>query len=571
MKTYNRLKGAPKPHVIENLRELLQSAADRFESNPVYTYKVGDKWVDMSYREYFERVCDVGTALEALGIVGERFAIIGDTHPYWMVGFEAVINSGGIVVPLDRDLQLEEAVGFMNIADCTNVIYTGKFNKKFTAMTDKLPKIKHFIAIDDEGEDSSLAPGKVISMSALVKMGAEERAKGNNNFLTRPIDMEKLAAILFTSGTTGTSKGVMLNQRNFTAATNCSDQSMSFDSRQVYLSVLPVHHTYELTCAQHGIINLGSHIYINDNLRHFMRNINEAKPDTLVLVPLFCETFYKKIWEGIRKRGLEKKVRTVMAVSDALLKVGIDLRETFFKEIKKEFGGRLRNIVVGGAPLDPKIIKDFYSMGIDVFEGYGITECSPLVAVNRAGAVNFESAGQPCEGVQVKIDPIEGDTEGEILVKGDNVMMGYYNNPEATAAVFTEDGFFRTGDIGHIDRDNYIYITGRKKNVIILSNGKNIYPEELESHFKLNYIKELVVIGRPNHKGEPVLTLIAYPDPDWEENKGMSSDEILTRLKEDVNAVNRDLPPYKHINSVELRDTEFEKNASKKIKRFLIR
>jgi len=311
-------------------------------------------------------------------------------------------------------------------------------------------------------------------------------------------------------------------------------------------------------------------VFINDSIKYVMRNFAYFKPNTLVLVPLFVETMYKKIWDEINKKGMTKKVKLGMKASNALLALGIDKRKEIFSQILDAFGGNLTSIVCGGAPLSPQLIKDFYSFGITILEGYGITECAPLVAVNSPGKIRFHSVGQPVYGCEVKIDKADDEEAGEILVKGGNVMMGYYKNPEATAEVFTEDGFFRTGDIGYMDKDNYIYITGRKKNVIILSNGKNVFPEEIEERLSdVEIISECVVIGRKNENGDIVITAIAVPN--MEKLEGKSEEEVYDAVKAAINEANRHLPSFKQVHEIEIRYEEFEKTTSRKIKRYAIK
>ena len=289
-----------------------------------------------------------------------------------------------------------------------------------------------------------------------------------------------------------------------------------------------------------------------------------------MLVPLFVETMHKKIWAEIKKKGIEKQVKVAIGFNNAFLFCGIDIRKKMFKEIIDSFGGNLKSIVCGGAPLSPQLIKDFYAFGITVLEGYGITECAPLVAVNSPGKVRFHSVGQPVYGCTVKIDKDENDETGEILVKGENVMMGYYKNPEATKEVFTEDGWFRTGDIGYMDKDGYIYITGRKKNVIILSNGKNVFPEEIEEYLApIDIIEECVVMARENEKGELTITAITVPNMALLEGK--NDEEITELIKARIDAVNKKLPTYKQIHRIELRHEPFERTTSKKIQRFKIK
>jgi long-chain acyl-CoA synthetase len=293
----------------------------------------------------------------------------------------------------------------------------------------------------------------------------------------------------------------------------------------------------------------------------------------MVLVPLFVDTMAKKIWDEIEKKGKTKTVKTAIKLSNALRKIGIDIRGKLFKDVIAAFGGRVSGIICGGAPLNPEHIKTFDNFGVSIWQGYGITECSPLVAVNPSNMYmkKIASVGYPISANTVKIDEVGEDGYGEILVKGDNVMLGYLDDEEATKEVMTEDGYFRTGDIGYLDGDGYIYITGRKKNVIILSNGKNIYPEEIEEYlYKIDSVKECVVIGRAeSDNSEMRLTAVIHPDFDKFPNK--SIEEIDGEIKKSVTQMNKQLPAFKHINSVELRDTEFEKTTSKKIIRYKVK
>jgi long-chain acyl-CoA synthetase len=288
-----------------------------------------------------------------------------------------------------------------------------------------------------------------------------------------------------------------------------------------------------------------------------------------MLVPLFLETMHKKIWDEVRKKGMEKQLRALMKMNRALLAVRLDARNKIFGQVRAAFGGNLKSIVCGGAPLSPELIKDFYAFGITVLEGYGITECAPLVSVNSPGKIKFRSVGTPVKGCQVKIDKNPEDETGEILVKGDNVMMGYYKNEEATAEVFTEDGWFRTGDIGYMDDDGYIFITGRKKNVIILSNGKNVFPEELEEYLAtIPCILESVVLARKNDAGEQTITAIVVPNEELMEGK--SKDEVYTEIKDAIQKINAKLPSFKQIRKIEVKNEKFERTTSKKIQRFKV-
>lgn len=558
------------PKTVTDLLQLVRTGAECFGEKDIYVYQENKQEKHLSYRENYERVLWFGTALCHYDLAGKKIAVVGDTHPSYMTAFFATIASNSTIVPLDKDLNDDALIDFMNIAEVSAVIYTASFNRRLINYADRLPTVKYFIPIIDEGEDC--AKDNVIAFNELLATGRRLYEDGNTSFTDIEPDLDHLAAILFTSGTTGTSKGVMLTHRNFVAATNGSDQSMTqFNRKNVFVDCLPMNHSYEITCGQLAIQNLGATMVINDSIKNVLRNFVKYKPNALMLVPLYVETMYKKIWSEIDKKGMKKKVRTAMKISDALLKVGIDMREKFFSQITGALGGNLKIIVVGGAPMRPEIISDFRSFGIYILEGYGITECSPLVAVNRLGSERPHSVGPAVECCQVRIDKQPDEETGEIVVKGENVMVGYYNNPEATAAVFTDDGWFRTGDIGYMDKDGYIYITGRKKNVIILSNGKNVFPEEIEEHLsdRSDVIGESVVLGRPNASGETVITAVIYPNPDFSKDK--TKEEVEAAVKEAVTEVNKSLPVYKQVRDTELRDTEFEKTTTRKIKRFLVR
>lgn len=558
------------PKTVTDLLQLVRTGAECFGEKDIYVYQENKQEKHLSYRENYERVLWFGTALCHYDLAGKKIAVVGDTHPSYMTAFFATIASNSTIVPLDKDLNDDALIDFMNIAEVSAVIYTASFNRRLINYADMLPTVKYFIPIIDEGEDC--AKDNVIAFNELLEIGRMLYEGGNTAFTDIEPDLDHLAAILFTSGTTGTSKGVMLTHRNFVAATNGSDQSMTqFNRKNVFVDCLPMNHSYEITCGQLAIQNLGATMVINDSIKNVLRNFVKYKPNALMLVPLYVETMYKKIWSEIDKKGMKKKVRTAMKISDALLKVGIDMREKFFSQITGALGGNLKIIVVGGAPMRPEIISDFRSFGIYILEGYGITECSPLVAVNRLGSERPHSVGPAVECCQVRIDKQPGEETGEIVVKGENVMVGYYNNPEATAAVFTDDGWFKTGDIGYMDKDGYIYITGRKKNVIILSNGKNVFPEEIEEHLsdRADVIGESVVLGRPNASGETVITAVIYPNPDFSKDK--TKEEVEAAVREAVTEVNKSLPVYKQVRDTELRDTEFEKTTTRKIKRFLVR
>ena len=564
------------PREIKDLRDMVQTSAAFFGDKDLYVYKEDKQEVHFSYNQLRDEVERFGTALNVLGIDEGRVAVIGETSAKVTVTYLGTVNAGGVIVPLDRELTEDQIPEFIERAECDMVVYSASFNGIITKMAAKMPHVKYYIPMKGEDEvDHSLPSAPVVmQFDEVLKLGEQALNEHNNSYYLHKIDLDKMCAIIFTSGTTGTSKGVMLSMRNLVAAADASCKGVPYDSKTRLVSVLPQHHTYEMTCSHLAVINLGASEFINDSLKYTMRNFQNYKPTALVLVPLFVETVYKKIWDNIRKKGMEKKVRGLMKFSDTLLKMGIDLRGVFFKEIQAALGGEVKSMICGGAPISPQILKDFYSFGIVIFEGYGITECAPLVAVNPNGAARFGSAGKPVHDEKVRIDKDPAEDFGEIVVKGPNVMLGYYKDGAATKAAFTHDmknfdnnGWFRTGDIGYIDNDGYIFITGRKKNVIILSNGKNVFPEELEEHLSHDpRIAESVIIGREQN-GETIITALVHPD--YEKFEGKSDDEIAAEIKEAVNDVNRTLPSFKHMTAVEVMKDEFEKTTSKKIKRYL--
>jgi len=557
---------------ISSLRDMVVNSAKRFGDKDLYVFKKGKEEIHYSYNQLKADCECFGTALNTLELGGKHFAIIGETSAKNTVAYLATVATGGVIVPLDKEVQPEQIVNFLNRAECEGIAYSPSFKGIITGMADKLPGVKYYIPMEGEDDvDSALHHSpKVITWDEMIALGKQSIANGDNSYYTYTPDIEKMCAILFTSGTTGTSKGVMLCEKNLCTATYASCLTTPYGENTRLVSVLPQHHTYEMTCSHLAVIHLGASEFINDSLKYVMRNFANYKPNALVLVPLFVETIYKRIRDEIRKKGKEKAVDTGKKLANAALKIGIDLRPKLFSEITAALGGKVESIICGGAPVSASILKDFYSYGITIYEGYGITECAPLIACNPPGEKpHFGSCGKPVWGVTVRIDKANDEDEtGEIVVKGDNVMLGYYKNEEATAEAFTEDGWFRTGDIGFIDKKGYIYITGRKKNVIILSNGKNVFPEELEEHLShCELIKESVIIGRADDSGEIAITALIYPDYDKLADK--TGEEIEKIIREAVNDVNRTLPSFKHMTAVEVMKEEFEKTSSKKIKRFL--
>ena len=568
------------PKEIKSLRDLVETSAELYGDKILYIYKRGAARYSFSYNDYRRDLYRLGEGMSRIGLMGRTVAVIGESCPEYMTAYIAAVSGGGVIVPLDRDLGHAEIARFADLSGAEAVFYTEQFNDVLPSLAEQMPQVRYFIPIAPaEGSDttdgsSSAGDAVILPYSELLALGDKAMEEGDRSFLDYDCtaDMSQMSALLFTSGTTGTSKGVMLSHANLVASVNAASRGTIFGPDNTFVDLLPMHHSYEVTCGHLGAANLGGTVYINDSLKNTLRSITTFKPDSLIVVPLYVETMHKRIWAEIARKGMTRRVRALMKASSAMHRAGIDIRRKLFKQILDGLGGNLRYIICGGAPLSPELVRDFDAFGIEICEGYGITECSPLIAVNRHGKVRLRSVGQPVDNCEVRIADPSADGTGEIEARGRNVMLGYFGNEEATAEVFTEDGWFRTGDVGCMDADGYIYITGRKKNIIILSNGKNIFPEEIEEHLYTSpLIGECVVIGRKNSAGDTRITAVIYPSDEAAELEGKSEEEKLALIRDAVNTINRSLPVYKQVRDVELRGEEFEKTTTRKIKRFLVK
>ena len=525
---------------------------------------------DITYGEFLFKAKSLAAALTKKGYAGKRIAIIGETSVNWMASYIAILSIGGIAIPLDKELEISVIEGFMQTVDADALVYSSSFNGKFANAMTNHSSLSCFIAMEPSEEELALSD-KVVAIETLYTEGAAEVEAGYE--IPDVANRDGIAEFLFTSGTTGTSKCVMLSQKNIFSVVTSAAATVPFTPDDTIVSLLPIHHTYELACMLAGM-DYGMHICINDSITHVLKNLQLFKPTGLVLVPLYVYTFYKKIWAEAKKTGRDKKLKLGITAARSLHAIGIDKRRDLFAEVLNSFGGRLEKIVCGGAALNPRMVEFFDTLGVSIYEGYGITECAPLTCVVPYYNRKYASVGPAVPCCQVRIhDGYENDKgfmEGEIQVKGDNVMLGYYNNPEATAAAFTEDGWFRTGDVGYLDEDEYCFITGRLKTVIVLENGKNVFPEEIEEYLSnIETIAESAVIGRQSGS-EVLLTALVYPDAS-KFPEGATKDLMHETILKSINELNKTLPTYKHIKIVELRDTEFEKTTSRKIKRHLLK
>lgn len=561
---------------IDDMRSLVEEAAQNFPDSIAISYK--EKYLDkevkkVSFPQWRDDVRNLGTALIANGLREENIAIVGENTYGWCCSFFAVMAIGSVTVPVDKELPSNDIDGIITTTGCKAVIYgksaEGKIKELLASGGLKTVKLLVSIAPDSAFESDLIGDRSQTSLEKLQNSGAALYGSGDNSYYDYKIDTTKLASIVFTSGTTGKGKGVMLSQANI-----CLDMTLgmyNFDITRKTLHVLPPHHTFGSTVNYVGHLSQGCEVYISSGLKHVGDEIKEQQPTHLILVPAFLETMNKKIWANARKSGKEGLLKMMMKVSDCLRKVGIDVRKKLFSSVLSAFGGKLELVICGGAKLDEEIIRTFDSFGITILNGYGITECAPLISANRNKYRKPGSVGTPILACRVKIDNPDENGEGEICVKGPNVMLGYYNNPEATAEVFDKDGFFHTGDYGKLDEEGWIYITGRKKNLIILSNGKNVYPEEIEADIvKIEGVNEVVVYAGESRVQKDRITIVAeiFPDAELLADKGVTN--LQEYFEDQVRTLNAKMPPYKAVKRVKLRDVEFQKNTSRKITRFSI-
>ena len=561
---------------IDDMRSLVEEAAQNFPDSIAISYKENywDKDVrKITFSQWRDDVRNLGTALIKEGLREKNIAIVGENSYGWCCSFFGVMAIGAVTVPVDKELPVEDIDGIITTTSCKAVIFGKASEAKVKEMLSKggLSTVKYLISVAPEAsiDASELGDRVLTTISQLQVRGDGLYKSGDTSYYDYKIDVNRLASIVFTSGTTGKGKGVMLSQANI-----CLDMTLgmyNFDITRKTLHVLPPHHTFGSTVNYVGHLSQGCEVYISSGIKHVSDEIKEQQPTHLILVPAFLEVMNRKIWTTARKSGKEGLLKVMMKVSDCLRKIGIDVRRKLFSSVLSAFGGKLELIICGGAKLDEDIIKTFDSIGITVLNGYGITECSPLISANRNEYRKPGSVGTPILACRVKIDDPDENGEGEICVKGPNVMLGYYNNPEATAEVFDKDGFFHTGDYGKLDEEGWIYITGRKKNLIILSNGKNVYPEEIEAELqKIEGVTEVVVYAGESRVQKDKITIVAeiFPDSDLLADSGVA--DLQNYFEGKVKELNARMPSYKAVKRVKIRDVEFQKNTSRKITRFNI-
>ncbi len=541
------LQKGHKIDAVHDFREIVFNGEKKFPSLPAFVLK--DRVV--TYRELAQDYRALVTAFLERGYLGKRIAIVGANCYHWILSYLASATVG-VAVPIDKELTSDDIINFVLLADCVAIVGDEKILTKLETEVTKL---------------------SFSALPVLLKEGSKLYQNGKTDVDIMEINADEMSILIFTSGTTGSSKGVMLSQKNVCANINQTAKMVRVDSSLHSLSVLPLHHTYETTLGHLLLLSGGACISYCDGLRYVARNITQYNPSVLIVVPLLLDFILRRIDSQLRdtlpKMFIPSEEATLLEI---LKKLPAPLRFIVKKKVRKSLGGKLRLLIVGAAPLKPEAVETFMLLGITTYQGYGLTECSPLLAGNNDFFMNKNAVGLPIHGVEIKIENPNEEGVGEVIAKGDNIMLGYYNDEEATKEVF-RGGYFHTGDLGRLDKDGFLYLSGRSKNVIVAQNGKNIYPEELEERLMLEpFVSECIVFGVPNKKGGTAIKAKIVPKiekiKEKLENGEPSVDEIKAEISKLVSKINDKLPLYKKIIQTEIVFDALEKTTTQKIKRF---
>ncbi len=543
---------------VTNFKEMIERSAQIYKTRTAFKLKNKDGEIySKTYEEVKNDIYALGTELIENGLTNKRIAVIGKNSYKWAISYLAS-SIVGVVVPIDKELHSDDVINFMNVAECECILGDGKNLKTITENIEKLNN-KKTIFVDFEN-----------SFEHYLEAGKTLLEKGNTKFEEIKINPDEMKILLFTSGTTGNAKGVCLSQRNICSNILSIYGIVKVKRSDLFFSILPLHHTYECTIGFLLPLYSGASICYCDGLRYISKNMLEYHPSVILCVPLLLESMYKKIMKSLKKSLPEKYTKDGENPID---KLPFILRKIVSRKVKNTLGGRLRVFIVGAAAVNPEIANTFDKLKLNSLQGYGLTECAPLVAGNTDFFKRNDSAGLPIPTVEYKIDNPNQEGVGEIIVKGPNVMLGYYNMPEETEKVL-KDGWFHTGDLGKIDENGFLYITGRCKSVIVTKNGKNIYPEEIESYLNESpLISESLVIGtHKENDDETYVNAQIFPNKEaiTEYLKGTvpTKEEIKKVISDVIANVNSKIPNYKHIKDFAIRDSEFEKTTTQKVKRY---
>ncbi len=565
------------PTDYKTVKEFFLNSIEKFPERPCILEKKEHKqeYTTVTYEEYGKDVIGLGTALiNLLNLKDKRVIIIGETQYGWYISYMAMLCGVGIAVPTDKELPLNELENIVRRSRASAIIYSPKKEEEINKLKEiEDLNIEYFIKMKSDEK----IEGKDVGLEYLVDVGRKLVESGNHEFEKIEIDPEEFKILFFTSGTTSKSKGVMLNNRNLAENINAVSSYVKIYPTDRLFSVLPLHHCYESTIGYLLPISTGASVAVCEGLKYIVPNLQESKPTAILTVPLLVESLYKKINEKIVKSKKDKLIKAMISLTNTLEKVGVDVKRRVFKEIYDNLGGNLRIIVSAAAPIDKKVGLWLQDIGISFLQGYGLTETAPIAALTPEYKPCVGSTGKAVVKADIKVKNPNENGEGELLIKSPTLMIGYYEDEEETKKVIDEDGYFNSGDIGYIDEEGYIYITGRSKNVIVTQNGKNIYPEEIEMLLdKEDEIKESMVYGKKpekdSKKEEKELIITARVIPDYDKIKeiygDISESEIYDAIWKKVKEVNKKLTTYKAIKSLEIKQGEFEKTSTMKIKRY---
>lgn len=552
-----------------DLKDMLKKSEEKFGDRPAYIFKTEepDKFKEITYKEFINNINSLGTALIDMGLKDKRIAVISDNRYEWGMAYLATVAGTGIVVPLDKSLPDNEIESLIVRSEVEAIFYSNKYDDIMNKIKEQgNTNVKFFISMDLDKKEND-----IYSQKELMKKGSELIKEGNREFLDSKIDAEAMGIMLFTSGTTAVSKAVMLSHKNICANLMDIASVIKVDENDRFLSFLPLHHTFECTVGFLYPISKGCSIAFCEGIRHIADNIKEYRITIMISVPILFETMYKKVMKSIEKKGKLDTVKKGIKISQFLLKFGIDIRRKLFKEIHDNLGGKVRLFVAGGAALDPETEKGFNELGVKTYQGYGLTESSPVIAAEDDKYTRLGSIGRAFPSLDVKVVETNEEGIGELVAKGPSIMLGYYNNEEATKEAIDKEGWLHTGDLAKIDKDGYIFISGRKKFVIVLKNGKNIYPEELETLVnKIEGITESFVYGKPEEDGDyKICAKIVYDKEMVNEIYGTTDEnELKEIIWKEVKKVNKTMPAYKYIREISITDKELIKTTTQKVKRF---
>ena len=560
MKTIRQQDKIHAKQTFDNIRHLVEWSAEAYPEKIAYSFKnPTDKEVKrMTFTQLRDDVRALASELIARGVKGKHCAVIGKFSYSWACMYFAILSAGAVIVPLDRDWAAADLADTCKRANAEFLFIDGDLKEKEEAIKENCG-IENAIYMTDSEEGETTA--------SLIEAGRVKFNENSEPYYSNELDVNKMSLLVFTSGTTGKGKGVMLSQNAVLSDMSDVLPYINFQSKTV--GVLPPHHTFGSSVMLVGHMMIGTEIYISGGLKYVTREFKDEKPGHLILVPLYLETFYRKMQSAIKDQGKEKSVKFAMKLSKVLRFFGIDVRNKLFKALRAALGGEVKMVITGGAPVNGEIVDFFDAIGIGTLNGYGITECAPIIAVNHSKKTVSGSVGFVLDIDDVIIDQPDEKGEGEICVKGPNVMLGYYNDEEATREAFNEDGYFRTGDYGKFGKNGALFITGRKKNLIILSNGKNVYPEEIENEFSaVPGLLEIVVYEGQSKRGLEYNAIVAeiFADKEYLEKNGITDPHAY--FHKFVEDYNRTAVPYKKIGLLKIRDEEFPKNTLRKILRF---